>query len=344
MTQKIRMWEVNQNTPSEIPSNEIGREEDLHKWLKNDISMLDPALLVIGSKVRTDSGKEIDLLCLDSTGDLVVVELKKGQTQRDVTAQALDYASWVRDLSYERITGIAAAYLGSKDSLDQSFEEKFGDSLPDTLNQGHRSLIVAEEMDDSTERIVRYLADMGVPINVATVQHFRTQDGRELLAQVFLIEPDLDTPIRQTSSHRYRYVTAPEMQALAAERGVEELYSHFRAEASGILAASSFGKSRVGFQVKLEGRTLAVLVIDVGESDKDNGIRFRLNGRRLMEAFKLNIDQFGTCLPKNVEGMSPAEWKGASKQEIANWYGFKGYFRTTDEIDKFLGLLKGPQA
>ena len=35
------------------------------------------------------------------------------------------------------------------------------------LNQGHRSLIVAESVDASTDRIVRYLAEIGVPINVA---------------------------------------------------------------------------------------------------------------------------------------------------------------------------------
>ena len=37
------------------------------------------------------------------------------------------------------------------------------------LNQGHRSLIVAESVDASTDRIVRCLAEIGAPINVATV-------------------------------------------------------------------------------------------------------------------------------------------------------------------------------
>ena len=55
--------------------------------------MLDPDLLVIGRQVPTGFGGTVDLLCLDPTGALVVVELKKGKTPREVTAQALDYAS-----------------------------------------------------------------------------------------------------------------------------------------------------------------------------------------------------------------------------------------------------------
>ena len=104
MPQKIRMWEVTaENSLNEITSSEISLEQRLEDWLESDISMLDPDLLVIGRQVRTDFGGEIDLLCLDSAGTLVVVEIKKGRTPREVTAQALDYASWARGLSSERI-------------------------------------------------------------------------------------------------------------------------------------------------------------------------------------------------------------------------------------------------
>ena len=79
MSQKIRLWEVTQqDTLSEITSDEIDLDQRLEEWLANDISLLDPDLLVIGRQVRTAYDGEIDLLCMDSTGDLVVVELKKG--------------------------------------------------------------------------------------------------------------------------------------------------------------------------------------------------------------------------------------------------------------------------
>ena len=57
---------------------------------------------MIGREVETDFGGSIDILCIDAEGDLVIVELKRDRTPREVTAQALDYASWVTD---SRTTG-----------------------------------------------------------------------------------------------------------------------------------------------------------------------------------------------------------------------------------------------
>ncbi len=53
----------------------------------------------------------IDLLCLDHAGDIVVVELKRNKTTREITAQILHYGAWVKGLSNERITSIAETYL-----------------------------------------------------------------------------------------------------------------------------------------------------------------------------------------------------------------------------------------
>ena len=95
---------------------EIGRaaldlESRLQEWLARDISILDPALLVIGREVDTDFGGFIDILCIDAAGDIVIVELKRDRTPREVTAQTLDYAAWVVGLSNDRVTSIADSHL-----------------------------------------------------------------------------------------------------------------------------------------------------------------------------------------------------------------------------------------
>ena len=161
----------------------------------------------------------IDLLCLDSAGDTVIVELKKGQTPREVTAQALDYASWVRELSRERLADIADEHFGKPNSLDTAFQEQFEKPLPDELNLDHRSLVVAESMDASTGRIVRYLSSLNVPINVATIQHFKDQEDRSFLAQVYLIEPEEAEAKSRTVSKRAGIGTVNGLQALAEANG-----------------------------------------------------------------------------------------------------------------------------
>ena len=85
--QKIRLWEVTPDGPVKIQSDSISLEEQMEGWLESDIAMLEPDLLVIGRQVKTDYGGVIDLLCIDADGALVMVELKRGRTPRDVTAR-----------------------------------------------------------------------------------------------------------------------------------------------------------------------------------------------------------------------------------------------------------------
>ena len=337
MSQHVRIWEFSaENTLVEVARSEISQELRLEEWLVSDISSLDPGLLVIGRRVRTDFGGEIDLLCLDSRGDAVTVELKKGKTPREVTAQTLDYASWVSKLSYDQISEIAERYPKSSGSLKEDFKQKFGVDLPDALNEEPRSLMVAEAMDDSTERIVRYLADCGVRINVANVQHFRTKEGKEMLAQVFLIEPELAEGMARARSRRRPYVTAAEMQAIADDSGVGALYRHLGNAISGLLSAYSFGSSSRGFATRSGNRTLSLFVVDLDQSSESSGMRFRLNAIRMMNLLGLSEEQVRACLPDGYESMPASDWRQALPEEIANWVGFCGYFRTTGDIDDFL--------
>lgn len=339
MTQKIRMWEVtSENSLNEITSSKISSEERLEDWLESDISMLDPDLLVIGRQVQTAFGGKMDLLCLDSNGDSVIVELKKGMTPRDVTAQTLDYASWVRNLSFNDITEIAERYAKFDDSLAEAFAERFGDSLPDTLNQNHRALIVAETMDDSTERIVRYLADLNVPINVATVQHFKAKDGREMLAQVFLVEPEQAAGTSRTGK-RKPPPTLEEMREMAVEKGVGELYERLFVHMESALKKAYPTHTGVSFEQTFDkGRARVVFRLLPPQSSKDKGLKFQLYDKRLTIVFGLSSDAVGAMLPE--ENGDWIYWANAPEHEKDFWSGYEGYFKTCDEVDKFLSPLK----
>ena len=209
----------------------------------------------------------IDLLCLDSVGDTVVVELKKGRTPREVTAQALDYASWVRDLSRERLSEIADQHFGKSDSLDSAFQEQFENPLPDELNVDHRSLIVAESMDSSTERIVRYLSSLNVPINVATVQHFKDSDDRSLLAQVYLIQPEEAEAKSRPTSRRTSRQTVDGLQEMANANGIGELYARMKNGVRGILSAQAY-TDRVWYRLRRDDGGMRTVLIVNAEPDK----------------------------------------------------------------------------
>jgi hypothetical protein len=147
MPEELRLWRIEGGESlREITRAPLELESRPESWLERDISILDRDLLVIGRQVETDFGGIIDLLCLDHAGDLVVVELKPDKTPREITPQALDYGSWFKDLSDERIRSIAGRHLAPR-KLDEAFKQRFGTEIPETLNENHRMLIVASEIE-----------------------------------------------------------------------------------------------------------------------------------------------------------------------------------------------------
>ncbi len=330
MPNKIRLWEVSSGQqPIEITSDEISLEEHLEDWLEQDIRMLDPGLLVIGRQVETDFNGLIDLLCLDSAGDIVVVELKKGRTPREVTAQTLDYAAWAAKLTRAEIEEKANSYFGKVSStLQEKFQARFGaEDLPDTLNGQHRSIIVAESMDESTERIVEYLSSKSVPINVATVQHFTTDDGMELLAHVFLVEPEI-AAARGQSRNRRPQLTVSQMATLAKERGIDQLYLLFRGQATEIMQATTDGLKGCAFQINESGSRRVAIKLNLADSIRDDGMRFEIQGSRLINHFGISPEDFRAILPESV-AISDEEWSHS------------GRFRTVDEVTRFISGLRG---
>lgn len=185
---EIGIWRINDEI-EKIKFTSIETERKLEKVLAQNLEILDPGLLLIGSQITTDYGKIIDLLAVDSQGDLIVIELKRNRTPREVIAQLLDYASWVQSLTYEKITSFYSDNR-SGEKFEQAFSEQFGIDPPETLNENHRLVVVASELDNSTERIIDYLSSgFGVPINAVFFRYFQ-DSGNEYLTRTWLIDPN----------------------------------------------------------------------------------------------------------------------------------------------------------
>ena len=337
-TRQVHLWEVvSDKELREIPTDPIDLEERLERWLESHIPVLDPNLLVVGRQVPTDFGGKIDLLCLNRDGDTVVVELKKGRTPREVTAQALDYASWAKGLSSKQIVDVADGYPRIEGHLASAFEERFERRLPDDLNLNHHALVVAESIDASTARIVRYLSSMGVPINVATVQHFRDANGRSLLAQVYLIEPEEAEARSRSRSGRS---TLGGLQARADASGVGSLYAQMRNGVRGILSAQPY-TDRVWYRLRRDdGSARTVLIVDSAPRYEEGGLSFRVHATRLKNQLGTDLETLKTWLPTNSRKVSLSGWPGSSEDEKREAHGLEGSFQNTDEVGKFVAALR----
>jgi len=193
MSDEVRVWAVDESDSlKEMELSKLDYEDRIETWMSDNVSVLvpdDSGLLVIGRQVRTSFGGLIDLLCMNGDGDLVIVELKRDKTPREITAQALDYASWVQDLTSQQVVEIAAEYLKGK-PLKDAFEDTFLDKeYPEVINSQHSTKIVASRIDGSTERIIRYLSGKGIAINFVRFHLFRSADGKEHLVRTFVVPP-----------------------------------------------------------------------------------------------------------------------------------------------------------
>lgn len=185
---EVGIWRLGAK-PEKVNMSAIDSELKLEDALAKDLSILSSQLMLIGRQVPTSYGKFIDMLAMDISGNLPIIELKKNRTPREVVAQLLDYASWVQSLSYEEIAAIFSEKNSGK-KLEAGFEEAFGTSLPEQINQNHELIVVASELDSSTERIINYLSDnYGVPINAVFFRFFH-ENGHDYLARTWLIDPE----------------------------------------------------------------------------------------------------------------------------------------------------------
>ncbi len=194
---ELGLWRLTDSGPGRVAVAKLPAEDELEELVMRDPSVLGEPLLVIGRQVHTAHGGRIDLLGLDETARLHVLELKRDQTPRDVVAQTLDYTSWASALGHADLTEIyshlSLKYQLPETSLEAAFEDAFGVPLPDQVNATHRMTVMASSPDSATERIVRFLAETyGVAINMVYFRYFE-DEGRRYLARTWLLPESVAT-------------------------------------------------------------------------------------------------------------------------------------------------------
>lgn len=184
---RTALWKVG-SQPQMLTESPLASEQLLENMIVSEPRMLSDEWMLIGRQEDTGFGGRIDLLAIAPDGSLVLIELKRDRTPREVVAQALDYAYWVEKLRPQDIASIYGRFAPGK-NLSEDFCQRFGQRLDeDGLNQNHQIIIVAASLDDSTERIVGYLSDRDIPINILCFQVF-TNGTEQFLSRAWLLDP-----------------------------------------------------------------------------------------------------------------------------------------------------------
>lgn len=181
------VWTVSAQ-PQPLLESRLPSERVLEDMIVAAPRILSDEWMLMGRQERTGSGGVIDLLAVAPDGALVLIELKRDRTPREVVAQAIDYAVWVEGLEAEDIAAVYNRFAPGRD-LAADFQARFGQPLDeDTLNDSHQIVIVATHLDEGSERIVAYLNKRDIAINVLCFQVFSFGD-QQLLSRAWLLDP-----------------------------------------------------------------------------------------------------------------------------------------------------------
>ena len=193
-----------QNRISRLPQKRfsdlnIREREHLQEWIANQPDALGEELLIIQKEFDgfDETRERLDLLALDKSGRLVVIENKLDDSGRDVTWQALKYAAYVSSLNKTQIIDIYQQYLdryeGGGDAQAQICEFMEVESLEETvLNPGNdqRMIFIAANFRREVTATVLWLISRGVQAQCFKVTPYTFSDELMLDIQQIIPTPE----------------------------------------------------------------------------------------------------------------------------------------------------------
>jgi len=172
-------------------------EAQLHDLVERAPQMLplagSPRLIMLGREVRLGTGSA-DLLAVESTGRLVIIEVKlagNAESRRAVVAQVLSYAGYLQGLDPEQLESqiLGTSVLAAVQAGDQQHAvdaEDFRDGLAQSLAEGSfRLVIVLDSAPDELVQVVGYLQSVTdkIDIDLVTVSAYDVAGSQVLVPQ-----------------------------------------------------------------------------------------------------------------------------------------------------------------
>ena len=167
---------------------ELGFRERTHlqEWVLQHPEVLGEDVLVVASEYDRWTGSDgvrardrLDVLGLDTSGRLVVVEIKRDDSGGDVHLQAITYAGLVSRFDLETLTDAHHAYLATHgefvstaEAQSRLLEHVGGDLDPDLLSRP-RLVLVAGSFPRQVTHTAVWLSEMGLDVSLIQVAAWR---------------------------------------------------------------------------------------------------------------------------------------------------------------------------
>jgi hypothetical protein len=149
----------------------ILERQHMQNAIKNDIGIIDENCLIISEEFSEwdDSQRRIDLLAIDTGGNVVVIELKRNETGAHMELQAARYAAMVSTLTFTKACEIFEKYLNIN-KLDQDPKSSLMNFLgweqpeEDKFALDVRIILVSADFSKELTTTVLWLRDKNIDI------------------------------------------------------------------------------------------------------------------------------------------------------------------------------------
>jgi hypothetical protein len=167
----------------------IYERKDLQRLIRDHIEVLDDDLMVVTEEYGgwADSNRRIDLLCLDRSANLVVVELKRSEDGGHMELQAVRYAAMVSAMTFDQMVSEHARYLNPAEPKTDAARAKVLEFLKweapnDKAFPGEvRIILAAADFGKELTTSVMWLNDQGLEIRCVRLKPYRMDTGAVLV-------------------------------------------------------------------------------------------------------------------------------------------------------------------
>lgn len=177
---------------------------DLQRLLKQQIEIIAPDTLIISEEFGEweDSRRRIDLLGIDKSANLVVIELKRTEDGGHMELQAIRYAAMVSTLTFDAAVQAFQQYITSAEAIVDARERilEFLDwEQPDDdqFAQDVRIVLAAAEFSREITSSVLWLNDHGLDIRCVRLKPYKDADR-------LLIDVQQVIPLPETEDYQIR--------------------------------------------------------------------------------------------------------------------------------------------
>lgn len=194
----------------------LKERQDLQEWIAKEPSSLGEDLLIIQKEFDgfADTRERLDLLAIDKKGNLVVIENKLDDSGRDVTWQAIKYASYCSSLSKQDVINIFQKYLGTSgsavDTLSEFFDNRDIEDIEINKGNSQRIILVAANFHKEVTSSVLWLQNFNLRIKCFKVTPYKYGD------QV-MVEFDQIIPIEDTEEFQIKIANKEQEESVESE-------------------------------------------------------------------------------------------------------------------------------